>query len=99
MQQQFQGAQLASAPRDKPPVMVEMDELVNAFQRVENSFDALDEQLGLVKNHNRGQLKGESTGECAVPSSSPLVEYLRTMTYRMQALQVRVATLRDTIEV
>lgn len=95
---QMQNAQIASAPRDKPPTMVEMDALVGAFQRLENTADALDDQLGLVKNHNRAQLASGETGG-AVPSCSPLVEYLRTMTSRANALQTRLASLRDIIEV
>lgn len=90
----------AKDPRDKPPVMVEMDALANAFSRLENTSEALNEQLGMVKNHNRGAHLANGNGAPSPSvSSSPLVEYLREMTARADALQTRLATLRDIVEV
>lgn len=98
-QKHMSGASIAQAPRDKPPVMVEMDALANAISRLENTAEALNEQLGMVKNHNRGAQLANGGSTSPSVSSSPLVEYLREMTARADALQNRLATLRDIVEV
>ncbi len=88
----------SQAPRDKPPVLVQADELSEALMRLEHTVESLDDQLSPVKNPDRA--KDGATGPGApIQSFSPLAENLRGMTQRVSMLQLRLATLRDTIEV